>query len=120
MYIGTKAAARGKGYARKLIEYVTANADAKGKACYLESSNAINPFIYRKLGFEVVKTIGLSRTAAKVELDIMVREPAARKITSPPPVLEKVDSMFAENVAQLSVAMKIGNEKMARANVALA
>ncbi|KZF23132.1 hypothetical protein L228DRAFT_267150 [Xylona heveae TC161] len=82
VYIGTKSTARGKGYARKLIDNVTKQADAEGRACYLESSNAINPAIYRKLGFEERKKIFLSRAEAPIEMDIMVREPMRPTISS--------------------------------------
>lgn len=112
VYIGTKAAARGKGYARKLIEYVTSMADFEGRACYLESSNATNPIIYRKLGFEIVKKIKLA--GANQELDIMVREPVSLTQTIPP-VFEKVDSMFSADVPRLSVTTKLGGESVAHA-----
>lgn len=120
VYIGTKASARGKGYARKLIEYVTSMADFEGRPCYLESSNAANPAIYRKLGFEVVETIKLAK-GKRSELDIMVREPVAYRKPSPglPPVLEKVDSMFADEAARLSVAAKIGGQQVAHATLGL-
>ncbi|OCL02386.1 hypothetical protein AOQ84DRAFT_184469 [Glonium stellatum] len=75
VYIGTRPSARGRGYARKLIEHVTRKADRDGKLCYLESSNAINPTIYRKLGFEERRKVHLQRAEKDVELDIMVREP---------------------------------------------
>ncbi|MCJ1381144.1 hypothetical protein MMC17_004253 [Xylographa soralifera] len=75
VYIGTKTGARGKGYARKLIEYVGKMADTEGRACYLESSNDVNPVIYAKLGFEPKKKIQLTRGRRPIELDIMVREP---------------------------------------------
>ena len=75
LYVGTKASARGKGYARKVIDYVTKQADAQGRVCYLESSNPINRIIYGKLGFSLKKNIYLQRAAEHVELDIMVREP---------------------------------------------
>ncbi|MCJ1252267.1 hypothetical protein MMC24_000071 [Lignoscripta atroalba] len=75
VYLGTKPAARGKGYARKLIDFVTKKADAEGRACYLESSNGINPVIYGKMGFQIKKTIHLTRGEEPIELDIMVREP---------------------------------------------
>ena len=78
VYVGTKRAARGKGLARKVVEHVSEKADAEGRACYLESSNDINPVIYRKLGCEVVKEIHLTRAAKPVQLDIMVREPVVR------------------------------------------
>ena len=50
-------------------------ADSKGQACYLESSNDVNPIIYGKLGFETKKKIALKRGVKVVELDCMVREP---------------------------------------------
>lgn len=52
------------------------------RPCYLESSNPINPQIYKKLGFEFVKTIQLTRAAEPVELDIMVRKPTAEMLSS--------------------------------------
>ncbi|KAF2703673.1 hypothetical protein K504DRAFT_473905 [Pleomassaria siparia CBS 279.74] len=75
VYIGTKPSGRGKGYCRKLIEHVTKQADAEGRACYLESSNEANPPIYRKFGFEQKRTVYLHRAEKNVSLDIMVREP---------------------------------------------
>jgi ribosomal protein S18 acetylase RimI-like enzyme len=75
VYIGTKASARGKGYAKSLITHVTSLADAGGKACYLESSNDVNPRIYAKYGFEIQKKVYLQRGEEHVELDLMVREP---------------------------------------------
>jgi ribosomal protein S18 acetylase RimI-like enzyme len=75
VYIGTRPAARGNGYARKSIEYVTKLADENGEPCYLESSNAINPAIYAKMGFKIKEKIELKRAESRVELDIMVREP---------------------------------------------
>lgn len=78
VYIGTRPSGRGKGYARKLVDYVTVKADKEGRACYLESSNEVNEAIYRKMGFEVSKRIYLQRAAeGTVRLEIMVRE--ARK-----------------------------------------
>ncbi|EXJ56116.1 hypothetical protein A1O7_09047 [Cladophialophora yegresii CBS 114405] len=79
-YIGTKPEARGRGYARKLIEYVTKMADAEGLPCYLESSHDINIIIYGKLGFELRKHIYLQRAAGKeLRLDVMVREPVDKQ-----------------------------------------
>jgi len=75
VYIGTKPSGRGKGHCRKLIEHVTKQADREGRACYLESSNEKNPPIYRRFGFESVRTIHLQRGERNVLLDIMVREP---------------------------------------------
>ncbi|KAL8871109.1 MAG: hypothetical protein Q9174_002997, partial [Haloplaca sp. 1 TL-2023] len=80
VYIGTKREARGRGYARKLIEFVTKQADAEGQLCYLESSNDINPKIYQKMGFEMIKKIELGRAQKPVVLDIMVRKPHLKEI----------------------------------------
>ncbi|KAF2275537.1 uncharacterized protein EI97DRAFT_63665 [Westerdykella ornata] len=77
VYIGTRPSVRGKGHARKLIEHVTRQADREGRACYLESSNEVNPPIYRKFGFETRRTVHLQRGERNVALDIMVREPRA-------------------------------------------
>ncbi|KAF1928003.1 uncharacterized protein M421DRAFT_101378 [Didymella exigua CBS 183.55] len=79
VYLGTRPAGRGKGHARKLVEHVTKMADAEGRACYLESSNANNPAIYRKFGFEECRTIHLQRAQKNISLDIMVREPVVRE-----------------------------------------
>lgn len=50
-------------------------ADHENRACYLESSNDINPVIYGKMGFKVVKKIYLKRAEEAIRMDIMVREP---------------------------------------------
>ena len=68
VYIGTKTSGRGKGYAKKLINHVTGLADEGGKACYLESSNEVNPKIYAKFGFEIKKKVYLQRADEPVEL----------------------------------------------------
>lgn len=52
-------------------------ADAEGRACYLESSNPMNLVIYARLGFEFKKKIYLLRGKRPEELDIMVREPVS-------------------------------------------
>jgi len=75
VYVGTRPSARGKGYCRKIIEAVTDIADESGAACYLESSNDVNPIIYGKMGFEKVCKIEFKRAEKDVCLDIMVREP---------------------------------------------
>ncbi|KIV94013.1 hypothetical protein PV10_05177 [Exophiala mesophila] len=90
-YVGTKPAARGKGYARKLIEHVTNQADMQGLPCYLESSHDINIIIYGKMGFELKKQIYLQRVAGQeLRMDVMVREPAASK-TDSTEILSKVE-----------------------------
>lgn len=75
VYIGTKPSGRGKGHARKLIEHVTRLADREGRPCYLESSNVVNPPIYRKFGFRETRTVNLQRGGRNIPMDIMVREP---------------------------------------------
>jgi len=75
VYIGTKPSARGKGYARKLIEHGTKMADAEGCPTYLESSANINVSYYKKLGFVLKKEIYLRRAEEPIPLHIMVKEP---------------------------------------------
>ena len=74
VYLGTREAARGKGYARRLVEWGTKQADQLEVPTYLESSNVTNVPLYRKFGFEVMKNITLTRSAREVSLDIMVRD----------------------------------------------
>jgi GNAT superfamily N-acetyltransferase len=99
-YVGTRAEARGKGYARKLVKYVTDVADREGKACYLESSHESNARLYGGLGFEIRKSIylgggekgeagegecaddkegageeGPGEGKGRFKMDVMVREP---------------------------------------------
>ncbi|KAG4443204.1 hypothetical protein IFR05_001346 [Cadophora sp. M221] len=75
VYLGSKPSARGKGYARKLIEHMTVTADLEGRATYLESSAANNLPYYIKYGFEHITDIELKRGAEPIKLHIMVREP---------------------------------------------
>lgn len=75
IYLGTVPEARGKGYSRKLVEYVTDMADKNGEPCYLESSTATNLPIYNKYGFELKKEITLDRAEKPVHLQCMIREP---------------------------------------------
>ncbi|TAQ83132.1 hypothetical protein B7494_g8545 [Chlorociboria aeruginascens] len=75
VYIGCKPSARGKGYARKLIEHMTSKADAENRATYLESSADRNVPIYTRLGFEFKRDVHLVRAEPQVKLSIMVREP---------------------------------------------
>ncbi|KAL8782660.1 MAG: hypothetical protein Q9213_005199 [Squamulea squamosa] len=85
VYIGTKPASRGKGYARQLIEHVTKQADNQRLVCYLESSNEANPKIYRKYGFETEKMIHLTRGPKPIELEVMVRQPIQKTASSETP-----------------------------------
>ncbi|CZS89262.1 uncharacterized protein RAG0_00663 [Rhynchosporium agropyri] len=75
VYLGSKPSARGKGYARKLIEHMTVTADLEGRATYLESSAANNLSYYSKYGFQHITDIELKRGADPIKLHIMVREP---------------------------------------------
>lgn len=75
VYLGSKPSARGKGYARKLIEHMTVTADLEGRATYLESSAANNLPYYIKYGFEHITDIELKRGVEPIKLHIMVREP---------------------------------------------
>ncbi|KAL8642716.1 MAG: hypothetical protein Q9226_008476 [Calogaya cf. arnoldii] len=84
VYIGTKPESRGKGYARKLIEHVTNQADDQGRVCYLESSNGANPPLYRKHGFETKKSIHLTRGPQPVAMEIMVRQPVQKGSSQKP------------------------------------
>ncbi|KAF5092417.1 hypothetical protein D0Z03_002866 [Geotrichum reessii] len=79
IYIGTVPSARGKGYSRKLVEYVTDIADRAGQACYLESSTAQNLPIYERYGFEEKLLITLDRAQKPVPLHCMIREPKITK-----------------------------------------
>lgn len=75
VYLGTKPHARGRGYARKLLQTMIARADAENRPVYLESSSFANNAYYAKFGFVVKKEIFLKRGAVPVQLTIMVREP---------------------------------------------
>ena len=49
---------QGKGVGRKLMDVVLKKADHEGRKCYLESSRLTpNVDVYRKMGFEVVKSM---------------------------------------------------------------
>lgn len=82
LYLGTKPSARGRGYAKKLLEHMIQRADTENRPVYLESSALANNSYYRKFGFEVKRDIFLKRGLAPVRLSIMVREPQlAYKVT---------------------------------------
>ncbi|ODV96738.1 hypothetical protein PACTADRAFT_1323 [Pachysolen tannophilus NRRL Y-2460] len=91
--IGTTPNARGKGCARKLLEYVYENfIDPENLVCYLESSNPKNRVIYEKLGFTFVKTFKVGHIScdcnsgycgeAPLEMDVMVRGIKGKKWVS--------------------------------------
>lgn len=81
--IGTTPNARGKGCARKLLEYVYDNyIDINGEICYLESSHPRNRGIYEKLGFTYIKTVDVGHVNCDCDseceekplrMDLMVR-----------------------------------------------
>ncbi len=62
------------------VLFSTIQADAENRACYLESSNGINPIIYGKMGFQIVDKIYLRREKEPIEMDIMVREPVCAAV----------------------------------------
>ncbi|GAO19895.1 hypothetical protein UVI_02033180 [Ustilaginoidea virens] len=74
-YIGTKASARGRGYATKLLDHMIYKADEDNRAIYLESSHVRNNKFYAKFGFEIKKEIVLTRGPRPIRLYCMVREP---------------------------------------------
>lgn len=75
VYLGSKPSARGKGYAKKLIEHMLAKVDQEGKATYLESSAHNNIGYYTRFGFTEAIDIELKRGPEPVKMHIMVREP---------------------------------------------
>lgn len=106
VYLGTKPHARGRGYARKLLQTMidrvgdrhrcnncteanihTSQADAENRPVYLESSSLANNAYYSKFGFVVKKEVFLKRGPVPVQLTIMVREPQpVQKITNIPTI----------------------------------
>lgn len=88
VYLGTKPSARGKGYAKALIQHGCKMADEwqwyddhgkrhVGVPVYLESSSDTNIKYYEKFGFHFKKYIHLKRAEKDVSMGIMVREPNA-------------------------------------------
>jgi GNAT superfamily N-acetyltransferase len=75
VYLGSKPSARGKGYAKKLIEHMAEKADLENRATYLESSAKANLTYYERFGYELKRDIELVRGEKPIILDIMVREP---------------------------------------------
>ena len=96
VYLGSKPSARGKGYAKKLIEHMTIRvsfsvcmsttnwkyadvgtiqADLEGRATYLESSAEVNIAYYKKHHFVEKTVIALKRGPKPIKMHIMVREP---------------------------------------------
>ncbi|KAH8155400.1 uncharacterized protein LAJ45_00410 [Morchella importuna] len=75
VYLGVTPDARGRGYARKLIEFVTRKCDLEGGApCYLESSHINNVPMYQRFGFVKKSQVVLGPNCGKpVPLDIMIR-----------------------------------------------
>ncbi|KAK6363508.1 hypothetical protein TWF730_000939 [Orbilia blumenaviensis] len=87
-FLGTLPAARGLGYSRKLVEYVTRIADETNAACYLESSHHSNRKIYERFGFEYKRTVHLERVnkgAKPLPWEIMVREPTKHVVCTSVP-----------------------------------
>jgi GNAT superfamily N-acetyltransferase len=75
-FLATDPSLRGHGLARMLLEHVLRRCDADGLAAWLETTDPVNPPLYRRFGFEVV---GHVEDAAWLPgLWVMRREPAAR------------------------------------------
>jgi ribosomal protein S18 acetylase RimI-like enzyme len=87
VYLATRPAAQGRGYARRLIEAVFETADLEGSRVYLESSHEHNLPWYRRLGFVEQQRVWMGRgkegedgqaedkDKQGLSLDIMIREP---------------------------------------------
>ncbi|KAB5523971.1 acetyltransferase [Coniochaeta sp. 2T2.1] len=88
LYLGTKPGARGKGYARKLLDFMIQRADAEQAPIYLESTTQSNNRYYSKFGFEAKRDICLTRGLSPVGLSIMVRDP------QPLPQMRKVEVAY--------------------------
>ncbi|KAF9881592.1 hypothetical protein CkaCkLH20_00738 [Colletotrichum karsti] len=104
VYLGTKPSARGKGYARKLLNDMIERADAENRAVYLESSSLANNAYYRKFGFEYKREIQLTSGNTPVSLFVMVREPVQRKAGAG---VGTYSAVVSSNIKlQVNVAMK--------------
>ncbi|KAH8879654.1 N-acetyltransferase-like protein [Thozetella sp. PMI_491] len=88
-FIGTKPNARGRGYAKKLLDDMIQKADADNRLVYLESSSAANNAYYKKFGFEAKREIFLKRGRMPVCLTIMVRDPRPLRKVAYPSTIKK-------------------------------
>lgn len=111
VYVGTRSGARGQGLAKKCIGLVTKKADEEGRVCYLESSNEMNPIIYRKLGFEIVKKVNLIRAEEEVGLDIMVREPIGGGFPEKGDQIEKGEAKTVATLPKMKLQIRTGHGK---------
>ncbi|KAI5844963.1 hypothetical protein DFP73DRAFT_37809 [Morchella snyderi] len=83
VYLGVTPDARGRGYARKLIEFVTRKCDVDRAPCYLESSHVNNVPMYQRFGFVKKDFVTLGPNCDKpVHLDIMIREVPPKSSTT--------------------------------------
>jgi ribosomal protein S18 acetylase RimI-like enzyme len=78
--LGTDAAFRRRGVARRLLEHVLARCDLEGLAAWTESSEAGNTAMYQRFGFEVVAH--LPSSGVLPDLWVLRREP--RPASAPP------------------------------------
>ncbi|RSL50452.1 hypothetical protein CEP54_011914 [Fusarium duplospermum] len=90
VYIGTKPAAQGKGYAGKLIRDMVAKADAENRPMYLEASTKRNSEYYAKFGFKVKRPVVFENSPEPITMYIMVREPQAPRQSCGPAVMATV------------------------------
>ncbi len=74
--VGARPDHRGKGYASRMIEHFTKEADAAGVGCYLENSNPKNTPLYERKGFKITRTVELG--AEKIPVGLMWRDPVKK------------------------------------------
>ncbi|KAK5998567.1 putative N-acetyltransferase [Cladobotryum mycophilum] len=91
-YIGTKPNARGKGYAKKLIEDMNEKADASNHPIYLEATTPGNVKYYERFGFVFKREINLKRGPIPIPLYVMVREPQSDNATVSSVSLDEVET----------------------------
>ncbi|MBR9805764.1 MAG: GNAT family N-acetyltransferase [Alphaproteobacteria bacterium] len=65
--IGTRKAARGKGYGKMLMRAMLEGADRDGLPCYLENSNPDNTGFYRSHGFERMRLFEVGEGSPPLE-----------------------------------------------------
>ena len=82
-FLATDPQHRGRGSARRLLEHVLARADADGLAVWLETTEPVNPPIYRRFGFRTVAHI--DDAAWLPGLWVMRREPQRADSHGPDP-----------------------------------
>lgn len=67
--------ARGKGIGKLLLEPVLNKADDANEHCYCESSNPKNLSFYKRMGFEVIHTENVNKSASAPPVFYQLRKP---------------------------------------------